>query len=51
VTEAIQILEDKEIISARRGAIEVLDRARLETTAAESYGVPEAEYRRIIGPL
>ena len=51
VTEAIQILEDKEIISARRGAIEVLDRAKLEATAAESYGVPEAEYRRIIGPL
>src|SRR5271168_3377252 len=51
VTEAIQILENKEIISARRGAIEVLDRAKLEATAAESYGVPEAEYRRIIGPL
>ena len=51
VTETIQILEDKEIISARRGAIEVLDRAKLEATAAESYGVPEAEYRRIIGPL
>jgi CRP-like cAMP-binding protein len=51
VTEAIQILQDKEIISARRGAIEVLDRAKLEATAAESYGVPEAEYRRIIGPL
>ena len=51
VTEAIQILEDKQIISARRGAIQVLDRARLEASAAESYGVPEAEYRRIIGPL
>jgi CRP-like cAMP-binding protein len=51
VTEAIQILENKKIISARRGAIAVLDRARLEATAAESYGVPEAEYRRIIGSL
>jgi CRP-like cAMP-binding protein len=51
VTEAIQILEKKGIVSARRGAIEILDRAKLETSAAESYGVPEAEYRRIIGPL
>jgi CRP-like cAMP-binding protein len=49
VTEAIQNLENKEIISARRGAIEILDRARLEATAAESYGVPEAEYRRTVG--
>jgi len=51
VTEAIQILENKRIISARRGAIQVLDRAKLQATAAESYGVPEAEYRRIIGPF
>jgi CRP-like cAMP-binding protein len=51
VTEAIQILENKKIISARRATIEILDRAKLESSAAESYGVPEAEYRRIIGPL
>jgi CRP-like cAMP-binding protein len=51
VTEAIQILENKKIISARRATIEILDRAKLEASAAESYGVPEAEYRRIIGPL
>jgi CRP-like cAMP-binding protein len=51
VTEAIQNLENKKIISARRGAIDILDRAKLERAAAESYGVPEAEYRRIIGPL
>jgi len=51
VTEAIQILENKKIISARRATIEILDRVKLESSAAESYGVPEAEYRRIIGPL
>jgi DNA-binding FadR family transcriptional regulator len=51
VTEAIQILENKKIISARRATIEILDRAKLETSAAGSYGVPEVEYRRIIGPL
>jgi hypothetical protein len=51
VTEAIQILEDKNIISARRATIEILDRAKLETSSGGSYGMPEAEYRRIIGPL
>jgi CRP-like cAMP-binding protein len=51
VTDAIQILEGKGIIRARRAAIEICDRAKLEATAAESYGVPEAEYRRIIGPM
>jgi hypothetical protein len=29
----------------------VLDRAGLEAAAGDSYGVPEAEYRRLIGPL
>jgi hypothetical protein len=29
----------------------VLDRRKLEETAGESYGIPEAEYERLIGPL
>ena len=49
VTDAIQILEDKGIVRARRGAVEVLDRAKLAAAAAGGYGVPEAEYRRVIG--
>jgi CRP-like cAMP-binding protein len=49
VTEALNILEEQEIIQANRGNIVVLDRLRLEETAGDSYGVPEAEYERLIG--
>ncbi len=51
VTEALNILEERGVIRARRGNIVVLDRAGLEAAAGDSYGVPEAEYRRLIGPL
>ncbi len=51
VTEAINILEQRGIIEAKRGNIVVLDRVGLEEAAGDSYGVPEAEYRRLIGPL
>jgi CRP-like cAMP-binding protein len=51
VTDAIHILEGVNIIRATRGHIRVLDRQRLETTAGDSYGVPEAEYRRLVGPF
>ena len=51
VTEALHVLEGLKIISATRGSIRVLDRGQLEATAGGSYGVPEAEYRRLIGPL
>lgn len=49
VTDAIHILEGVNIIRATRGKIQVLDRERLEETAGDSYGVPEAEYRRLVG--
>jgi CRP-like cAMP-binding protein len=48
VTDAISVLEGDKIIRAVRGKITVLDRKRLEAKARESYGVPEAEYRRLI---
>ncbi len=51
VTVAMQILEGRGIIKARRGSITVLDRAGLEEAAGGGYGVPEAEYERLIGPL
>lgn len=51
VTDAIHLLEGVNIIRATRGNIHILDRERLEETAGDSYGVPEAEYRRLIGPL
>ena len=50
VTVATQVLEGQGIIKAERGRITILDRGRLEDAAGGSYGVPEAEYRRLIGP-
>ena len=49
VTLAIQVLEGNGLVKARRGRIEVRDRERLRDLADESYGVPEAEYVRLIG--
>lgn len=51
VTEALQMLEREQAIRAERRNIVVLDRRKLEETAGDSYGVPEAEYERLIGPL
>jgi CRP-like cAMP-binding protein len=51
VTDAIHLLEGDMLIKATRGNIKILDRERLERAAAASYGVPEAEYRRLIGPI
>jgi CRP-like cAMP-binding protein len=51
VTDAIHLLEGAHLIKATRGNIQILDRDRLERAAGASYGVPEAEYRRLIGPL
>jgi CRP-like cAMP-binding protein len=49
VTETLQALEDRGLISTKRGQITVLDRVKLEGVADDSYGVPEAEYARLIG--
>src|SRR5215218_31802 len=51
VTIAVQTLEATGIIKAQRGHIIVRDRAKLEEAAGGSYGVPEAEYRRLFGQL
>jgi CRP-like cAMP-binding protein len=48
VTEALHILEGAHIIKAERGLVTILDRAKLEQVAGESYGVSEAEYKRLI---
>lgn len=48
VTLALQMLEGNRLIKARRGRIAVLDRVGLLAIAGESYGVPEAEYARLI---
>jgi CRP-like cAMP-binding protein len=47
VTIALQTLEGTGTIEAARGHIIIQDRERLEEAANGSYGVPEAEYRRL----
>jgi len=49
VTETLQSLEERAALSAKPGQITMLDRAKLETVAGDSYGVPEAEYARLFG--
>jgi len=44
---ALQALEDRGLIATKRGQVTVLDRAKLEKVAGDSYGVPEAEYARL----
>ena len=48
VTVAIHSLEGQGLIDAERGVIRVLDRKGLEEVANASYGVPEAEYKRLM---
>lgn len=48
VTDALHKLEGNRAIRAERALITVRDRAVLEETAGDSYGIPEAEYRRLI---
>lgn len=49
VTDALHILEGRGLIRATRGKITVLDRDGLIDSAGGSYGVPEAEYERLLG--
>ncbi len=49
VTDALHILEGRHLIKARRGQITVVDRVGLEALSDPSYGVPEAEYARLVG--
>jgi CRP-like cAMP-binding protein len=48
VTEALHTLSSQGFINPSRGEIRVLNRKGLEKTAGESYGVPEAELRRLL---
>ncbi|MBP1178049.1 Crp/Fnr family transcriptional regulator [Methylobacterium sp. PvR107] len=47
-TLAVQALEGQQLIRARRGRITILDREALTALADDSYGLPEAEYARLI---
>lgn len=51
ITEVLHVIEGVRAISNTRGMIVVRDRALLEAMAGETYGQPEAEYRRLIAPF
>jgi CRP-like cAMP-binding protein len=48
VTDALHRLEGAGVIKASRSLIVVRDRGKLEGLAGASYGVPEAEYQRVM---
>ena len=49
VTVAIKALENARFVNGRRGVITIADRPALEKFATDSYGGPEAVYKRLIG--
>ena len=51
VTVTLHMLEGNGMIRSQRGRVIIRDRQRLEELAGDSYGLPEAEYRRLIGPI
>jgi hypothetical protein len=51
VTTALHVLEGEGFIRATRATIRVKDRAGIEDFAGAAYGIAEAEYERLIGPL
>jgi hypothetical protein len=48
VTDALHELEGKGLIRASRGVIEMVSRKGLIALAGGIYGVPEAEYERLL---
>jgi CRP-like cAMP-binding protein len=50
VTLTLHALEERGLVRTKRHIIEVLDRAGLESAANGYYGIPEAEYARLLGP-
>jgi CRP-like cAMP-binding protein len=51
VTISLHILEGAGMIHAKRGRVIIRDRDKLIELAGDSYGVPEEQYRRLIGPF
>jgi CRP-like cAMP-binding protein len=51
VTTALHVLEGQHLIRSQRGRVLIRDRAGLEDFARDAYGIPEAEYARLVGPM
>ena len=49
VTVALDGFKKRGLIETRRGGITVCDRRAIEKIAGSFYGIPEAEYRRLLG--
>ena len=49
VTDAVGSLQTAGFIATSRGQITILDRKGLEKRAGDSYGIPEANYRDLVG--
>lgn len=49
VTDALHTLEGRGVLRASRGMVTIVNRKGLVAIAKKIYGVPEAEYRRLIG--
>jgi hypothetical protein len=50
VNAVIRTLKDEGLIAARRGVVQVIDRAGLKRRACECYGAVEAHFATVIGP-
>ena len=48
ITTALRSLEDAGAVKTRRGGIGIRDRDRMRDIAGDAYGVPEAEYARVL---
>ena len=49
VTNALSEFQRRGVLNVKRGVIGIADRGGLEESANGSYGVPEAEYKRLFG--
>lgn len=49
VTTALDVLEKKAVIQAKRGAVAILDRTGLRKISNGAYGAAEAEFQRLFG--
>jgi CRP-like cAMP-binding protein len=50
VTTALHMLEGAQIIRSSRSRIRIINRQGLEKEAGQSYGAPEQEYSKLLGP-
>jgi CRP-like cAMP-binding protein len=51
VTVTLHTLEGAGMIRSTRGLVTIRDREKLAELAGDSYGIPEARYRELIGPF